>query len=451
MGGEALPERAREIVAAAEAGLADAVRMLGDIDDARALDVVLAAARNPSAEIRRAALNSLGAIGDPRGVPVAIDALADPTDRVRWSAIGCLAELGGQEAREVLAARLTHPEDDVLAATALAWLRDARAAPALLAAVERPGFAGNVFRSPAVALAWLNDPTTVSPLRAALESLADRWAASNGSWAARTAAQDIVTGLAMIGGEDAEEAIAAAQPRFDGGLRPYLRAGADQRPFAHRAPADPRRSVPRWSLELRPAGLPVREPITKFGGQPVWLDAPTWPIAADGGPMTFMAQFAVPGVDGLAYLFIDPSEADQLDFGDPGYAGCLFIQPGPPPDAHLIQETGPSYPSQGETLDGFVPRSSWRLVESVPTLEEGLDVPDWQAIGAEAAEDRDDDRDWNKIGGTPRYLQTGPPPGKWRFLFQFTASHVGHEMGDGAECYGLMSPDRRGLFLVESH
>jgi hypothetical protein len=450
MGGEADPDRAREILAAAEVGLADAVQMLGDIEDTRALDVVLAVARHPQGDIRAAALRSLGAMGDPRGVTVAIDALSGLDERLRAAAIDCLAELGGPEARAALAAQLAHPQDRVRAATALAWLRDERAVAPLLAVADEPTIAGNLYRTPVIALAWLADPSTVAPLRATLQRLSER-AAAGGGWAERMAAEQVATALAMIGGDEAEEALATAQRWFEGGLRAYLAPDTAGGPFAFRAPPDPRRTVPRWSLELRQAPLPVREAITKFGGQPVWLDKPTWPLAADGGPMTFMAQFRVPDVDGLAYLFIDPSDVNDLDFSDPGYAGCLFMQPGPQPPQHIPQDTGPTYPSQGEGLERFVPRSSWRLVESVPTLEPGMDFPDWEAMAAEAAIDRDDSRDWNKLGGTPRYLQNGPPSGDWRFLFQFTAALAGFEMGDGAECYGLIDPDRRGLFLVESH
>jgi hypothetical protein len=354
---------------------------------------------------------------------------------------------------------MAHPGERVAAAIALAWLRDGRAVEPLLAAVDQETFSRNIRRAPAAALAWLADPSTVPSLARVLERMADRWVASRptpGSpprpdWGAHRVATDVAMALKAIGGADAEAAVARAQERFDGGLPLHFPIPSDRRPFAYHAPPDPRRTIPRRSLELQPAALPVREPVTKFGGQPVWLEAPTWPVAADEGPMTFMAQFAVPGVDGLAYLFIDPSPSDLIDFSDPGFAGCLFMQPGPPPFRHLSRASGPTYASGVDDDERFELRLTGRLTEYVPTLEEGRDYPDWEVFRAEPPDERDDDRDWNKIGGSPRYLQNGPPPGEWRFLFQFTAEHVGHEMGDGAECYGLIDPDRRGLFLVESH
>lgn len=58
--GEADPDRARAILDAAIRGNDQALRMLGTIDDRRAVPVLLAAARNPRADLRRAALSSLG-------------------------------------------------------------------------------------------------------------------------------------------------------------------------------------------------------------------------------------------------------------------------------------------------------------------------------------------------------------------------------------------------------
>ena len=64
--------------------------------------------------------------------------------------------------------------------------------------------------------------------------------------------------------------------------------------------------------------------VTKFGGQPVWTTEPTWPLGSDGLPAMFIAQFALPDDDRLAYLFVDPSWDPDLD----GSEGILFAQPG---------------------------------------------------------------------------------------------------------------------------
>jgi len=452
--GEADPERARAILDAALDDNEQALRMLGTIDDRRAVPVLLDAARHPNANIRRAALSSLGWAADERGLRAAVDSLEDDEDNVRRAAIECLAELGSAAAADALASHLADPRDVGATATALAWLKDPRAFDPLLSVLDRPYDSGNVYRGSIVALGWLRDRRAVEPLAALLELLCDRWVAADGQqpprpdWPAHMQAASVCDALRMIGGNEAESAVERAQQRF-GDLRLRFPVRADLVSFAHRAPPDQRRTVPRWSLQLQPTSMPIDRPITKFGGQPVWIGSPTWPLGSDGEPMTFMAQFSFPGVDGMAYLFIDPSEEE---WASPYDGSALLMQPGPVPDRHVVQAAGPTYASGFTELDRYVPRLRTRRTEYVPTLEEGREPVDWADLGAYLDDERDDDRDWNKVGGSPRYLQGGPPdPEGLRFLFQFTADRVGHELGDAAECYGLIDEERRGYFLIESH
>ena len=40
------------------------------------------------------------------------------------------------------------------------------------------------------------------------------------------------------------------------------------------------------TIKFAPAEAPVRELVTKFGGQPVWLEKPAWPLSKEtGNPM----------------------------------------------------------------------------------------------------------------------------------------------------------------------
>jgi carbamoyl-phosphate synthase large subunit len=68
----------------------------------------------------------------------------------------------------------------------------------------------------------------------------------------------------------------------------------------------------RESLSSRAdeADAPIREPVTKFGGQPVWIEGPDWPLSRQTGrPMRFIFQVALePRLFGtiparMAYLF----------------------------------------------------------------------------------------------------------------------------------------------------
>ena len=39
----------------------------------------------------------------------------------------------------------------------------------------------------------------------------------------------------------------------------------------------------------------------------------------------------------------------------------------------------------------------------------------------------------------------------WRFLFQFSAATVGHDLADGAECYGYLREDGSAAFGWQCH
>ena len=57
------------------------------------------------------------------------------------------------------------------------------------------------------------------------------------------------------------------------------------RPFKTWGPLKIKKYV--LSSELTPA--PITEPVSKLGGQPVWVDAPQWPLSrATGKPMSFV-------------------------------------------------------------------------------------------------------------------------------------------------------------------
>jgi len=53
--------------------------------------------------------------------------------------------------------------------------------------------------------------------------------------------------------------------------------------------------VPKLSIvEWKRAEKPVKKPVTKFGGQPVWIDRPQWPLSREKSwPMRFIGQIAL--------------------------------------------------------------------------------------------------------------------------------------------------------------
>lgn len=441
--GEADAARAEELVVAATNGTRNALRVLADTTDPRAFEVIAQAAANASPEVRRAALTALGGIGDARGIGPARTNLADIDEGVRHAAIGALAEMGPGGA-DVIATRLADPADRAEAARALAWLHDDRALESLALIVDSDDVLGEAIfrRSTFLALGWLGGPEAIG----LLERAATRVAAARDSgvpdWQVKVAAATIGETLLRMRNPAAD----AAFERIEAGLGP-LHVLPINPPPPFRAPGHPRRTMPRRSFELQPVEQPISSHVTKFGGQPVWIGEPTWPLGADGGPATFMAQFELPDGDGLAYLFLDAS----APFSDP--PAVLFAQPGLPPESFIAESAGPTFASEVRGAPRYASRMVFRRVESLAVLEPGFDFDDWDLFQDDPAAERDDHRDWNKLGGTPRWLQgveepTGPG---WRFLFQFTAASVGHEMADGAEVYGHVNEDGRGAVAVQSH
>ena len=98
------------------------------------------------------------------------------------------------------------------------------------------------------------------------------------------------------------------------------------------------------TIELSKAEAPITAPVTKFGGQPCWLEKPQWPVSLSQGiPMDFIGQVALSDVPSLpeslrsggrmAYIFMsgyvegiptfDPEGGPLRGEGDLAEAGDL--------------------------------------------------------------------------------------------------------------------------------
>lgn len=448
--GEADAERAREVVEATAADQPDAYRILELIDDPRAFDVVLEGTTHPSPRVRAACLFALARCGDPRASAPARRLLWDDDRAVHRAAITCLADLPDTESGDTLAEGLDHWPDDLDLATALAWRRDERGFERLVEAV-RDGVPTlrNVTRSPHAALLWYGADRAVPHLVAALDAMARRWIDSDRTdWAARRQADELASLLVTVEQSGADAAVERAKAAFGGLNTAYARLTSAPPQPAPPPPTPPHHTVPRWSLRLHRATGPVIGPVTRFGGQPTWLTAPTWPLTLVGTPMTFFAQFRLPWRDdAMAYLFLDLGSMGMSHDG----GAALIVQPGLPPVVpHDQRPSGPTYPHEGTTdFSRFRPDGRREQFVSVPDLVPGFDPEDWEA---EPHEHADDEAAWNKVGGAPCWLQGPEHPGpSYRFLFQFSAGRVGYELGDAAECYGFVDPDGRGVFTWQCH
>ena len=245
-------------------------------------------------------------------------------------------------------------------------------------------------------------------------------------------------------------------------------------------PFEPR-TVPRLAfggLRLGPVAS-TRGPAAKFGGQPDWLSEPEWPLDPDGDPMVFVAQFPLLGSERCAYMFFRSGpnrgvwlseipllnqcwyrfDADDWDgtWAPESTAHALIVQP----RSRTSLSSRRSQPSRLETRDvamgpalfelddephRYRPVGKRRMYERYIVLEDGADPTNWSwPQPPSGSEQIDSYGDWNKIGGTPRWLESDDNPGSaWKLAFQFTTIATGHTGGGPARCYGFVTDDGRG-------
>jgi uncharacterized protein (TIGR02996 family) len=217
-------------------------------------------------------------------------------------------------------------------------------------------------------------------------------------------------------------------------------------------------AVPKLAIKkYRRVRQPVTEPVTKFGGQPVWVAGAAWPITRRREPMQFVCQVAVPAFFGpplagkMVYVFaLHPEHADWEEFCgtiSPLYPeegdNAVVIQPGGDPPAPTwvlplgakghrrrkrplrveARATGPTlYDDEGRP-------GEWLL-----DLEPGVD-PDYTANGkgtfpSDAAWQGYWDQVYgDKIGGTPPWgngraweIDSLAADPDWRLLLHYHSS-----------------------------
>lgn len=418
-----------------------ALGFLRSIADPRAADALRAATTHPDRRIRAAAWASLGWSGTRADVPAAARALADVRDRVRHAAIGALAELGGDDAADALALHLERCEGEEREETiwALAWLNDRRALPLarVLAEREMSGQRRRTRYATAVrAVLRIGDPEDREAL--ARRALDERLELGPRGGPAMHAY------LPAVYAERPDEA-----RRFE--LR--LREESGLTPRYTMVESEPLqvRSVPRLALVDATNG---DRPAARFGGQPDWLEAPQWPVTSEGRPLTFYGQLPLAG-GRMAYVFV--SAGDRAETWTPlGDGNALIVQPGGWSQLQTrATATGPQLWERAHDDERFRPiPERWVPIEHHVGIEPGHDPAEWSWPQLAPDEIRNDEHGaWNKIGGTPLWLQgDATPPGEgWEFAFQFSAGWAGEEMGDGAECYGFLNRDGRAAFCWDCH
>lgn len=195
-------------------------------------------------------------------------------------------------------------------------------------------------------------------------------------------------------------------------------------------------------IEFVRADARIEEPVTKFGGQPVWLSEAQWPLNPQGEPMMFIAQIALDlsGFEGkMAYIFMDDGD-DADETWDPNAgSNAVVVQP----DGELLASV-----TTGARVNGP------SLVEMVQVEDERMLRPQAREYAVTLREHDDIQSDFNfqnKIGGFPSWFQDDETPGDgWQLLLQLDSARVPFDVnfGDAGVGYAFLSPDgRRGKFL----
>jgi len=211
---------------------------------------------------------------------------------------------------------------------------------------------------------------------------------------------------------------------------------------------------------------PITEPVTKFGGQPVWLTTPQWPLSRSSGkPMQFIAQIAlddVPGFDligkgKMAYLFMSDDEEGGLETWEAeGGENALIIQPG---TAELPVDVAADV--IGPPLCHWADNGNVRTLQACEyAVQLALgEEPVWQDADScnanrkyPAFEEYINAMEGTKLGGGPLFVQYDEfPEGEdWRLLLQLDSATVPFALNFGDMGVGYAFIDAtgtRGRFL----
>lgn len=221
----------------------------------------------------------------------------------------------------------------------------------------------------------------------------------------------------------------------------------------------------RNTIEFKTTATPITEAVTKFGGQPNWLEEPQWPISAElDAPMRFICQIKLtedrfPGCEGkMAYIFMTEDE-EYVDgtWKPDGGENAVIIQP------NGIHHVPVRNIATGPSLQNYIMVEGEELLQPVDVelsvvLTES-EEPDFMSqakrydLPLEEHEEYFDALEGNKIGGAPCFLQGDEFPdeqNEWMLLLQLDACDVPFSvnLGDSGVAYAFIRKDgTSGKFL----
>jgi hypothetical protein len=439
------------------------------ITDAAAAPALRELLTHPVGLIRRAAVASLGWSGGSDDVPALARLLRDPDGQVRDRARASLAEIGGAAAADALDSALPALDEDERgeALMALAWLGDGRAVDETRRLAHEHLLDQTHSGYEDVRGAWLSVAALIrigseQDRDDLIDRLAEEIDHSAGVdprpcrqmqhaeramsvllWHLRRAGYDAKADAVLERLAQGENAMNINLVRIHFGVNAVSIEPLGLRTVARRAMA---------ALTSTPPADRGPWPPPKFGGQPDWVTAPAWPLDPGGRQMTFLAQLPLNGEPSrVAYVFF----TDEANNGEAlGSGNAVVVQPGLPAHLETLERaTGPALYERIDDPGRYRQANTFRIYERFIVLEAGADPQSWEWPALpDRAYPADTHGDWNKLGGTPRWLQGDATPGaEWRFAFQFNASWAGHEFGDVADCYGFVTDDGRGAFAWQCH
>jgi hypothetical protein len=103
----------------------------------------------------------------------------------------------------------------------------------------------------------------------------------------------------------------------------------------------------KFDIEFIPAERPIRDCVTKFGGQPVWISESEWPVSkSTGEKMAFICQISLSeelfGTKGMAYVFMTHNPEVDGTWESDGGENAVVIQRGEQSGSETPEEQGPT-------------------------------------------------------------------------------------------------------------
>jgi uncharacterized protein YwqG len=214
--------------------------------------------------------------------------------------------------------------------------------------------------------------------------------------------------------------------------------------------------VKKESIEFVESHKPISGLVTKFGGQPVWVSQPQWPLSkSTGKPMRFICQIAInselfePVAAQMAYLFMtDGEEYVDGTWEADGGENAVILQPGQTNVKTEPLAEGPTlYRMLKKPFNNLLVPESCEFSVTLNSIEDPDFVEEterakwneatWKVYASKL--------DGNKVGGSPLFIQNTefPGTGRWRLLLQLDSSKVPFHLnfGDAGVGYLFLSED----------